>query len=379
MQKKLIALAVAGLVSGGAFAQTNVTISGLVRMSVEQYKLSSVPAGQQASAENRISDQSSMVVFKGREDLGGGMYAGFQFDNRWNPDMGNATSAGGNSNIHLGGTWGQVAMGRQDLHYGTALESYKAYTLQNILSNGIFAQVNGTTVAIGSRTPNVIMYDSPNMSGFSVRLAASTAWAGTEGSGLRASGVTDPGKGSATNLALNYANGPITAGYSYWRAKAEGDKAAAIAATNVPPAAPTAAVAATADQRGDTLQFGYTFPMGFKVGLGWNKSKLETTAGETSRTAWILPMSYTFGANQVAFTYAKAGNASNQADSGANAYTLAYGYSMSKRTNLGVAYSKLDNKSGGTYDLFAIGANGGTATPAGADVSQVSFNMNHSF
>ena len=65
MQKKLIALAVAGLVSGGAFAQTNVTISGLVRLSVEQYKLSNVGAGFDSSAENRVSDQSSMLVFSG--------------------------------------------------------------------------------------------------------------------------------------------------------------------------------------------------------------------------------------------------------------------------------------------------------------------------
>ncbi len=362
MQKKIIALAIAGLVSGGAFAQTNVTISGLVRVSVEQYKLSHVPAGFDSSAENRVSDQSSMVVFKGREDLGGGMYAGFVLDNRWDPVSNASTSAGGNSNLHLGGTWGQVALGRQDLHYGTALESYKAYTLQNILSNGVFAQVNGVTVANGTRTPNVIMYDSPNMSGFSVRLAGSTAWAAGEGSGLRVSGAADPGKGSATNLALNYANGPIKAGYSYWRAKVEGGK-----------------TAAAGDQRGDTLQFGYTFPMGLGIGLGWNKSKLDYTTGEVSRSAYVLPISYVFGANQVAFTYAKAGNTSGVADSGANAYTLSFGHSMSKRTNLGVAYTKLDNKSGGSYDLFGLAANGATATPAGADVSQVSFNMKHSF
>jgi predicted porin len=371
MQKKLIALAVAGLVSGGAFAQTNVTISGLVRLSVEQYKLSSMPAGFDASSENRISDQSSMVVFKGREDLGGGMYAGFQFDNRWNPSENASTSAGGNSNIHLGGKWGQVAMGRQDLHYGSAIESYKAYTLQNILGNGIFAQVAGNTVAVGSRTPNVFMYDSPNMSGFSARIALSTAFRAGEGSGARAAGAADPGKGSASNVALNYANGPIKAGYSYWRGTTEGGKGA---------------TAATADQRGDTLQFGYTFPMGLAIGLGWNKSKLETTLGDASRTAWLLPISYVFGANQVAFTYAKANNLSgslvaNNSDTGANAYTLAYGYSMSKRTNLGVAYTKLDNKSRATYDLFGLGANGATSTAAyaGADVSQLSFNMNHSF
>ena len=35
MQKKIIALAVAGLVSGGAFAQANVTVSGNIGMSEE--------------------------------------------------------------------------------------------------------------------------------------------------------------------------------------------------------------------------------------------------------------------------------------------------------------------------------------------------------
>ena len=151
-----------------------------------------------------------------------------------------------------------------------------------------------------------------------------------------------------------------------------------------------------ADQRGDTLQFGYTFPMGLAIGIGWNKSKLETTAGDLSRTAWVLPVSYTFGANQVAFTYAKANDSSggflaSNANTGASAHTLAYGYSLSKRTNVGLSYTKLNNKSAATYDLFGTGANCapavGTATAAcangaagaGADVSQFSVNMNHAF
>lgn len=385
MQKKLIALAVAGLVSGGAFAQTNVTISGLVRMSVEQYKLAGVPAGQDASNENRVSDQSSMLVFSGREDLGGGMYAGFVIDNRFSPDLG-AFGASGNTNIHLGGNWGRVAMGRQDLHYGTAIESYKAYTLQNILSNGIFSQVGGAVIANATRTPNVVMYDSPNMSGFTVRLAGSTNWAGNEGSGVRAAGATDPGKGSATNLALNYANGPIKAGYSYWRATAEGGRGTLAAGAAL---IGTATSGTGVDQRGDTLQFGYTFPMGVAVGLGWNKSRIEGSDLEVSRTAWVLPISYTFGANQIAFTYAKANNlsgsgAAGATDTGANAYTLAYGYSLSKRTNVGVAYTRLNNQTNASYNLFAMAANGGTqvtngATRVGSDPQQLSVNMNHSF
>jgi predicted porin len=388
MQKKIIALAVAGLMSGAAFAQSNVTISGLMRMSVEQYKVTSDTAAVNSSYNrNAVSDQSSMLVFSGKEDLGGGMYAGFVLDTRYAPDLTAAgnTLASGNSNLNIGGNWGRIAMGRQDLHYGTAIESYKAYTLQNILSNGLFSQISGNAIANATRTPNVIMYDSPNMSGFSARLAMSTAWRGNEGATARAAGGADPAKGSATNLALNYANGPIKAGYSYWRATAEGGKTGVVT-----PAAAAAGIGG-ADQRGDTLQFGYTFPMGLAIGIGWNKSKVESTVGTSSRTAWVLPVSYTFGANQVAFTYAKAGDTSTGAgaagfatgtNTGANAYTLAYGYSMSKRTNLGVSYSKLNNKSAGTYDLFGLGANGGLSTitqGAGADVSQMAVNMNHSF
>lgn len=369
MQKKLIALAVAGLVSGGAFAQaSNVTISGLVRTSWEQFKKSDVVAPASSGSENRVSDQSSMLVFSGREDLGGGMYAGFQIDNRFSPDLG-AIAASGNTNVHIGGNWGRVSMGRQDLHYGSAIESYKAYTLQNILSNGPFAQVNGTTVAVGSRTPNAVWYDSPTWSGFSVRVAGSSNIGGNEGAGINATGGKNPSDGAAWNLALNYANGPIKAGYSYWTSKNEGGKGATYA---------------TADQRGDTLQFGYAFPMGLTVGLAWNKSRLDTTVGESSRTSWLLPVSYTFGNNQIAFTYNKANNLSggfraNNSDTGASAYTLAYGYSLSKRTNVGAAYTKISNQRNATYNVFANAANGTTVTAAGEDPSQFSINVNHSF
>ena len=355
MQKKLIALAVAGLVSSGAFAQSNVTISGLLRMSTEQYKIGNSGAASY-SAETRVSDQSSMIVFSGKEDMGGGNFASFNIDNRFSPDLG-AFAAGGNTNVGIGGAWGTVKMGRQDLHYGTAIEAYKAYTLQNILSNGIFAQVNGTTVANATRTPNVLMYDTPMMNGFSARLAYSANAAATEGSGLN-----DGSKNGAWNLDAKYANGPLKARYSYWNSKAEGGAAAAL--TN---------------QRGDTVDAGYTLPMGLTFGLGWNKSTLSSDQGaSSSRTAWIVPVSYTFGANEVAATYAKAGNTATS-NTGAKAYTLAYSYMLSKRTNTGVSYTNLKNDSGASYDLFAIGANGGTNTPTGTSVTQFSWNLNHAF
>ena len=152
----------------------------------------------------------------------------------------------------------------------------------------------------------------------------------------------------------------IKAGYSYWNATVEGGK-----------------TAAAGDQRGDTLQFGYSFPMGLKVGIAWNKSKLTLSTGERSRTAWLLPISYEFGSNQVNFTFASAGNTTGVASSGAKAYTLAFGHSLSKRTNVGINYSKLTNETGATYNLFAAPTT--TATVPGADVSQLALTVYHSF
>lgn len=359
MHKKLIALAVAGVVSGGAFAQSNVTISGQIRMSIDQYKLSDVGPGFTASTETRITDESSRLFIKGREELGGGTYTSFQIENRFSPDLG-AFSALGNTNITYGGKWGSVAIGRQDLHYGTKLESYLSFTNQNFLGNGPFAQVNGAVVAITSRTANAVWYDSPKMAGFNLRVAGSTAFAGAEGSGLRAAGAGDPGRGGAANIALDYANGPIVAGYSHWTATVEGGSSATVG-----------------HQRGDTLQFGYTFPMGFKAGLGWNKSELDRLGARASRTAWLLPISYDFGSNRVNFTYLSAGNTAGVANSGAKAYTLAFGHSLSKRTNVGIGYSKLTNETAATYNLFGGGTS--TATVPGADVSQLALNVFHSF
>jgi hypothetical protein len=64
---------------------------------------------------------------------------------------------------------------------------------------------------------------------------------------------------------------------------------------------------------------------------------------------------------------------------GAKAYTLAYGYSLSKRTNVGVGYTKVNNDLNATYTLFGAAGRGAVNTVADQDVGQFSLNMNHSF
>ena len=83
MQKKLIALAIAGLASGAAFAQNNVTIYGVADVGVEVGNYGDgakfrVQSGQSAG---------SRLGFKGEEALGNGLSAiwtaemGIAFDN----------------------------------------------------------------------------------------------------------------------------------------------------------------------------------------------------------------------------------------------------------------------------------------------------------
>src|SRR5512132_3442890 len=94
MNKKLIAVAVAGMsiagISAEAFAQTTVTITGLIRTSFGQYKVTGrAAAAPGSSTETQVRDESSRILFLMREDLGGGMAAIGKFDLRL------ATSDGG--------------------------------------------------------------------------------------------------------------------------------------------------------------------------------------------------------------------------------------------------------------------------------------------
>ena len=76
MQKKLIALAVAAVTSGAAFAQTNVTIYGNVDMGVmfRQGNNGAVANGQSQYDLQSAASQSH-IGFKGVEDLGNGLKA----------------------------------------------------------------------------------------------------------------------------------------------------------------------------------------------------------------------------------------------------------------------------------------------------------------
>jgi predicted porin len=413
---KIIALAVAGLVSGGAFAQANVTVSGNIGVSYDQYTLGGATVGRTTYRQNMVTDHSSAIILKGEENLGNGMTAWFQIDSRLTMDRGRAaasqygqpyTTSGlgdGNTAIGLKGNFGTVGIGRWDAHYDAfaAIESYGAGALAARVGYfGIMAQVAGAQIALGSRAANLMFYDTPTWNGFNARIAYSTAAGGGEGEGAQlVAGGSDPGAGRAIQLRANYANGPVAAVFSYFNHRIEDRNsytACAAAPTTLALTCPPTLTAAPnpADQRSTRLGVAYTFPMGLKVGLGWDRSEVSNnaavaagatgaparTAGNFTRTAWMLPIKYSMGNHDLHWTYAKAGNTTNVGGSnGATQNVFAYGYNFSKRTSIGVQYITVSNSSEGVHAFGAVNAGTGyQAVQAGEDPKLISFNVRHFF
>ena len=137
MKKTLIALAV--LASAGlACAQSSVQLFGVVDLSLVHSK-GSVSSKTQL-ANNGIG--ANQIGFRGVEDLGGGMYAGFWLEAWVNPDNGtglatntsnqasgtSAATAGTQgitfnrrSTVSVGGGWGELRLGRDIMNEGRLL------------------------------------------------------------------------------------------------------------------------------------------------------------------------------------------------------------------------------------------------------------------
>lgn len=386
MQKKVLAAVIGALLASPAvFADSaNVTISGRFAFGVENYKLSG-GTRTEYSGETRVSDQSSSLVFSGTEDLGGGLGAWFQIDTRFN-EVG-TISAGGNTLIGLSGTgWGKLGLGRSDVHYNefAALGIPLSGSLQNLLGHGLMSQVldgspNGTSTAVGgaspiiangTRTPNIILWDSPKWGGLTARVGYSSAWnsTGAAGSAQEGSGVSSSSgsSGRALTAAVRYTDGPLAVGTSWWDATSEGG-------SNV------------GDQESVRAWAGYTLPFGLRVGVGYDKSGVRETAnaGMSERTAILVPVTYKFGANTVYLHYAMADDLDRPtgtvSSSGADVMSVGFERALSKRTHAGIHYAAMDNDSAGSYDLFGISATGATSTAAGEDAKQIYLGVTHFF
>ena len=173
MKKSLIALAVLAA-SGAAMAQSSVTLFGIVDTGVGYVKnggseVLGSTAGLSKNGMTTSGNATSRLGFRGVEDLGGGLKAGFWLEGQIDGDDGNA--AGFNfkrrSTISLMGNFGEVRMGRELVAGYVKTSSYDVFGQVGMgqflgWSSNLY---NGTTVE-GVRANNMLSYYTPNFGGF---------------------------------------------------------------------------------------------------------------------------------------------------------------------------------------------------------------------
>jgi len=111
MKNKLVAIAALSAVTGIASAQSSsVTLFGVVDLNA-RYVNNDAGSQYQMSQDGLAS---SRLGFRGVEDLGGGLFAGFWLEGTLNPDTGNPLGLTWQrrSTVSLGGGFGELRLGR---------------------------------------------------------------------------------------------------------------------------------------------------------------------------------------------------------------------------------------------------------------------------
>ena len=130
MQKKLLAIAVAGaLAPAAAMAQSTVEIYGRANMGLDLWESKgAVDSTTDMKSRVRVFDFGSRLGFRVNESLGGGLRAFVVMETGVNIDSGSVNGQSGSQNastgtwasrdsyLGLGGSWGDVRFGRQGLH-----------------------------------------------------------------------------------------------------------------------------------------------------------------------------------------------------------------------------------------------------------------------
>lgn len=307
--KKTLVAASQTLLAGAALADA--TIYGRFNASVERQRDAT---GTSASG---VHNNASRLGFKGTEDLGGGLKAGFQLEHGFNVDTGVSTH--GNqfwarqSEVNLSGGFGTVRLGRftSEAYYATADYVSMHNHDTGSSSDALYAYIGSDSNKIG--------YRSPDLGGLTIDGAISLKEAGPD---------------NHFDLAANYQMGALALGAGFQKA-------------------------------GDAKQFAARalYEMGaFTVGGYLQRD--NDAYGPGNRTTLRLAGMYTLGMTEFHLNLGRSGDYSQLNDSDATQATVGINYNLSKRTKVYGLYTKV---------------NASAMTPYAGDFSSLAVGLRHNF
>ena len=178
MKKSLLALAVLGAFAGAASAQSSVTLYGTVDLSAKYVKNE---GSNRRLSLSQDGINSSQLGFRGIEDLGGGLKAGFDLIAGVNADTGttNAKFFNRRAVIKLIGNFGEIRAGRD---YTPTFWNQTIFDAFGTVGLGSSLNVAQLTTATFVRADNSIDYYLPsNLGGFYGQVMVAAAENGPQG------------------------------------------------------------------------------------------------------------------------------------------------------------------------------------------------------
>lgn len=325
MQLTKIMLAAAAVCAAGiAQAESSVNVYGQISNTIESQKTGNDKA-------TKVEAGGSLIGFKGTEDLGGGLKAGFVLESEFDSDTGTGDANGGlsfsgKSELFLeGDSWGALRVGNFTLPSFSATAD--AVSLHNAdygsSADALYVGVNNQA---DDGKGNTLSWRSPEYSGLTAEVTTR---------------FDEKAKNSKEliDLAVNYtASDALAFGAGY-------------------------------TQHDKDKQFGLraSYTVG-DFGFGAYAQRNDTVEKGT-RTALRLAAMYTVGANEFHINVGRAGKWSKVNDSAATQYTLAYNHNLSKRTKLYAFYTTVNNKAGAEYNT----------KEKGVDFRSLAVGIRHSF
>ena len=358
MKKSLLALAVLGAFAGAASAQSSVTLFGVLDVSAAN--IDNKPASGASTTTQQLRTDglnTSRLGFRGVEDLGGGLKAGFWLEAGVNADTGTTNSKFFNrrSTVSLLGGFGEVRLGRDYTPTFWNLTVFDPFGTAGVGNIGNVLQYPATTdTPLGSgattltRADNTIAYFLPSGIG------------GLYGQAQVAAGET-PAGGPANKYAggrLGYAAGPVDIAVAY-------------------------------GQTGTTNKY-KLFDVGGAFSFGPAKLTAQFIQGKyltRKQQVWQLGTVVALGQGELHASYTHAdmkgpsvaagGTAGYTDADDANQIAVGYAYNLSKRTAVYGNASRVKNK--GAADFRVGNVTNAPGSAAGGTSTGVEAGIRHSF
>ena len=341
MKHTLIALAALSFAAAASAQSSSVTLFGVVDASVARISSSGNSVTGMATGGN----SSSRLGFRGVEDLGGGLKAGFWLEGSVGVDTGSGFEFDRRSTVSLMGNFGEVRLGRDKTPAYQNLETFHAFgdtgmgaiNGHNLISSSAAGTADGSNP---KRNSNMVSYLLPKMGGVYGQISHSFGEK-TDNHSLA----------SSTGLRLGYANGPLNIAAAYGVARG-GTAAAGVDYKTM--------------NLGASYSFGVVTPMVLLASDRGNNKRVDL---------YSVGVKVPLGAGELRAAYSwYKDKKSNNADS--QRLALGYGYKLSKRTELYAAVARISNDDSAKRKLGSSLA----PTPiAGKSMTGYEIGMRHNF